>query len=312
MNEKALELFLSNYENKGICEGLKSKVKTIEKEFKKQGVTVYIDYLPWAIVERLFRMQGGKIEVVDWKYSIPFDSKEYDVETGAIETATRDALFIHLKGYWQGEELDEYYPIFDSQTSRVIKTPDANQLNASRQRGSVRLIARLSGIGLWIFEQQDEDNEPGEIVPKSIQEVEEPIEKPEATRKVDKPETTKKTKAGKTKAEILQEEKDNAMIEALGGFVEKEVIDADSISSMLFGNVIEPEENANEKNTQEAFQDDQDNETEDHADLLLKLKGFVAQHKDRILEFKNEKGRALLKDLTIAEMKEIIKELEQA
>ena len=295
MNEKALELFIKNYENKGICEGLKSKVKTIEKEFKKQGVTVYIDYLPWAIVERLFRMQGGKIEVVDWKYSIPFDSKEYDVETGTIEATTRDAHFIHLKGYWQGEELDEYYPIFDSQTSRVIKTPDANQLNASRQRGSVRLIARLSGIGLWIFEQQDEDNEPGEIVPKSIQEV----EKPKATHENDEPKTTKWTKGGKTKAEILQEEKDNAMMEVLGGFVEEEVVDDDTISSMLFGNVVEPEENANE-----------DNETEDHADLLLKLKGFVAQHKDRILEFKNEKGRALLKDLTIAEMKEIIKELE--
>lgn len=294
MNEKALELFLSNYENKGICEGLKSKVKTIEKEFKKQGVTVYIDYLPWAIVEKLFRMQGGKIEVVDWKYAVSFVSKEYDIETGTIEATTRDAHFIHLKGYWQGEELDEYYPIFDSQTSRVIKTPDANQLNASRQRGSVRLIARLSGIGLWIFEQQDEDNEPGEIVPKSTQEVEKPKEKPKATHKVDKPKTTKKTKAG-----VLQEEKDNAMMEALGGFVEEEVIDDDTISSMLFGNVVEPEENANE-----------DNETEDHADLLLKLKGFVAQHKDRILEFKNEKGRALLKDLTIAEMKEIIKELE--
>lgn len=299
MNEKALELFIKNYENKGICEGLKSKVKTIEKEFKKQGVTVYIDYLPWAIVERLFRMQGGKIEVVDWKYSIPFDSKEYDVETGTIEATTKDAHFIHLKGYWQGEELDEYYPIFDSQTSRVIKTPDANQLNASRQRGSVRLIARLSGIGLWIFEQQDEDNEPGEIVPKSIQEVEKPKEKPKATHENDEPKTTKWTKGGKTKAEILQEEKDNAMMEVLGGFVEEEVVDDDTISSMLFGNVVEPEENANE-----------DNETEDHADLLLKLKGFVAQHKDRILEFKNEKGRALLKDLTIAEMKEIIKELE--
>ena len=303
MNEKALELFISNYENKGICEGLKSKVKTIEKEFKKQGVTVYIDYLPWAIVERLFRMQGGLIKVLDWKYAVPFDSKEYDVETGTIEATTRDSHFIHLKGYWQGEELDEYYPIFDSQTSRVIKTPDANQLNASRQRGSVRLIARLSGIGLWIFEQQDEDNEPGEIVPKSKQEVEKGEERPKAIHKVDKPKTTKKTKAG-----ILQEEKDNAMMEVLGGFVEEEVVDEDNVSSMLFGNVVEPEKNAKEKTTQVS----QDNETEDHADLLLKLKGFVAQHKDRILEFKNEKGRALLKDLTIAEMKEIIKELEQA
>ena len=306
MNEKALDLFISNYENKGICEGLKSKVKTIEKEFKKQGLTVYMDYLPWAIVERLFRMQGGKIEVVDWKYAVSFDSKEYDVETGSIEATTRDAHFIHLKGYWQGEELDEHYPIFDSQTSRVVKTPDANQLNASRQRGSVKLIARLSGIGLWIFEQQDDDNEPGEIVPKSKQEVEKPIEKPKAIQKVDKPKTTKKTKAG-----ILQEEKDNAMMEALGGFVEEEIVDDDHVSSMLFGNVVKPEKNSNEKNTQEAFQVSQDDDTEDHADLLLKLKGFVAQHKDRILEFKNEKGRALLKDLTVAEMEEIIEELEQ-
>lgn len=306
MNEKALDLFIKNYENKGICESLKSKVKTIEKEFKKQGLTVYIDYLPWAIVERLFRMQGGKIEVVDWKYAVSFDSKEYDVETGTIEATTRDAHFIHLKGYWQGEELDEYYPIFDSQTSRVVKTPDANQLNASRQRGSVRLIARLSGIGLWVFEQQDnDDNEPGEIVPKSKQEVEKRDEKPKAIHKVDKPKTTKKTKAG-----ILQEEKDNAMMEALGGFVEEEVVNDDTISSMLFGNVVEPEGNANERNTEESLQVSQDNESEDHADLLLKLKGFVAKHKDRILEFKNEKGRALLKDLTIAEMKEIIKELE--
>ena len=44
------------------------------------------------------------------------------------------------------------------------------------------------------FEQQDEDNEPGEIVPKSIQEVEKP-----KRNKVDKPKTTKKTKADFTR-----------------------------------------------------------------------------------------------------------------
>lgn len=309
MNDKALELFIKNYENKGICENLKQKVKTIEKEYKKQGKTVYIDYLPWAIVERLFRMQGGKIVVVDWKYAVSFDSKEYDVETGTIETATKDAQFIHLKGYWQGEELDEYYPIFDSQTSRVVKTPDANQLNASRQRGSVRLIARLSGIGLWLFEQQDEENDKdGEIVPK-IASVEPTPTTPKKTTKKPEKETNAKTKAG-----IFQENKDNAMIEALGGFVEEETIDNDSVSSMILGNVINAEKEEDKSPVTPPTYEDSDEydyDSEEHADLLLRLKGFVAQHKDRILEFKNEKGRALLKDLTGPEMREIIKELEQ-
>ena len=63
MSEETLNLFIENYENKGFCKGLETKLKTIEKEFKKSGITKIIKYLPWAIVERIFRMQGGKIEV---------------------------------------------------------------------------------------------------------------------------------------------------------------------------------------------------------------------------------------------------------
>ena len=67
-----------------------------------------------------------------------------------------NALFIHLQATWQGETLDEYYPIFDNQTSKIIRLPDAQDLNTARQRGMVRLIARISGIGLTIFEQTDD------------------------------------------------------------------------------------------------------------------------------------------------------------
>ena len=70
-----------------------------------------------------------------------------DINTGA--------LFIHLHALWQGVEEDEFYPLFDSQNAKIIKTPTALDLNTARQRGMVRLIARISGIGLDIFEQQD-------------------------------------------------------------------------------------------------------------------------------------------------------------
>ena len=39
---------------KVFVKGLDTKLKTIEKEFKKSGITKVIKYLPWAIVERIF------------------------------------------------------------------------------------------------------------------------------------------------------------------------------------------------------------------------------------------------------------------
>ena len=61
METKAKELFLQNYLNKGECEGLMSFAKNFDKDFKS-GTKKKISYLPWAIVERIFRLQGGKIE----------------------------------------------------------------------------------------------------------------------------------------------------------------------------------------------------------------------------------------------------------
>ena len=306
MSEEALNLFIENYENKGFCEGLETKLKTIEKEFKKSGITKIIKYLPWAVVERIFRMQGGKIEVVDWKYAVEFGAQEYNAETGEIEQGTRNALFVHLRATWKGETLDEFYPIFDNQTSKVVKTPDSQQLNTSRQRGSVRLIARLSGIGLWIFEQQDDqfgDDSSEEVVKSIVKKdtIKEPI--------VAKDKSSKKVEVKKAK----DEEKDNAMKEALGGFVEDGIQEPETnVMDMFKGNIIKDNEPKKETPpTPSGEKDDYPKDSEQYADLLLKVKSHVKTQKDLILTFRNEKGKELLGDLTYGELKELIDKLEK-
>jgi hypothetical protein len=167
---EANKLFLQNYSNEGDCAQLHKFAKTIEKEFKKTGQRKSIKYYPWAVIERIFKTQGGKVEVVNWAMKVELHGKDFlpnsDGELVLTET-TSNALFIHLKGTWQGQEEHEYYPIFDNQSAKIIKIPDALDLNTAKQRGMVRLIARLSGIGLEIFEQQEgqfeEDKDEGAI-----------------------------------------------------------------------------------------------------------------------------------------------------
>lgn len=326
MNKEAIDLYMKNYLNEGMAENLPKMVKTIVKEFKTTNVTKHIEYLPWATIERIFRLQGGSIEVMDWTYKVEFTSNDYNVETGEIEEGTKEALFVHLRGSWKGVELDEFYPIFNNQTSRVVKNPDAQQLNSSRQRGSVRLIARLAGLGLWIFEQQeDEEGEPkGLIVPKKAKEegvvedkkiieskpkkTKKDIEKEEKLNAKEEVKEDEKPKK-KTKAGIAQEEKDEAMFDLLGGVVEEELQeDEDNVANMILGGV--PTEDKKVKTPEVVEQTTYENGSEEHSDLILKLKQFVPKNKDRILEFRNEKGKSVLADLTYDELEEIIKELE--
>ena len=324
MSEETLNLFIENYENKGFCEGLETKLKTIEKEFKKSGITKIIKYLPWAIVERIFRMQGGKIEVVDWKYAVEFGAQEYNAETGEIEQGTRNALFMHLRATWKGETLDEFYPIFDNQTSKVVKTPDSQQLNTSRQRGSVRLIARLSGIGLWIFEQQDD-----QFGDDGSEEVIKPISKDDTPKEpiVAKDKSSKKEEELKVKEEVKKakneskkskdEEKDDAMKEALGGVVEEGNQEPEPNAMDMFkGNIVKNNEPKDEPKketppTPSGEKEDYKKDSEQYADLLLKVKSHVKTQKDLILAFRNEKGKELLGDLTYSELKELLDKLEK-
>lgn len=285
MNNEAKKLFLENYFNRGDCEGLLEKTKIIEKEFKRTGEVKTIRYLHWALVERIFRLQGGVVEVKNWKFEVPFTTtvQTYDDNGEVIvKEEENNALFIHLQATWQGETLDEYYPIFDNQTSKIIRLPDAQDLNTARQRGMVRLIARISGIGLTIFEQID-DQFNKEDDTKAI--VEQSKISPEPEKKL-KPEknlfSPEKTETVKTETVETPPEENDFLAMMLGKDVSK----------------IVPQ-------TNETEEEDYGKETEQYAEKKLAIKKYVATNQKTILEYMNKHGASLLGDLTYKQLSEL-------
>lgn len=297
MNEQAKKLFLENYSYEGDCKGLLDQAKKIEKEFRRTGVIKTIYYLHWALVERIFRLQGGTFEVKSWNFEVPFTSKNkaYDNNGEITETeSVTKAYFLHLSATWQDTTLDEYYPIFDNQTSRIIALPDAQDLNTAKQRGMVRLIARISGIGLSIFEQIEDqfnkdDDETTKVKPAkkavveekkfvaeknktetpkpAVKPVEMPVEKPKA---VEKP---------KPVAEVVEDDS-NAFLE------------------MMQGKVVAPQ-------FEVEVEEDFGKETEQYAEKKLEIKKYIANHRKTILEYMASKGKSLLGDLSYKELVEL-------
>ena len=291
MNNEAKKLFLENYFNRGDCEGLLEKTKIIEKEFKRTGEVKIIRFLHWALVERIFRLQGGVVEVKNWKFEVPFTTtvQTYD-DNGEviIKEEENNALFIHLQATWQGETLDEYYPIFDNQTSKIIKLPDAQDLNTARQRGMVRLIARISGIGLSIFEQTD-DQFNKEDDTKAI------VEQSKISPKVNEPAKAEK-KLKPEKKSFSPEQTDTVKTET----VETPTEENDFLAMMLGGDVrkIVPQ-------TTETEEEDYGKETEQYAEKKLAIKKYVATNQKTILEYMNKHGASLLGDLTYKQLSEL-------
>lgn len=294
MNQEAKNLFLKNYFNEGDCEGLMDKTKIIEKEFRKTGQVKTIRYLHWALVERIFRLQGGTFEVKSWNFEVPFITKvqAYD-ENGEFTTKEekQSALFLHLSANWMGETLEEHYPIFDNQTSRIIALPDAQDLNTAKQRGMVRLIARISGIGLSIFEQLEDQFAKDDEGTKVIKEPK-PATTPEKKEKtkVEKKYKTEKKLENIPTAEptpVVEEEDDsNVFLEMMKG--EKVAIDHTPTT-------VSPKVDV----------EDYDKDTEQYADKKLAIKKFISTHQKTILDFMASKGASLLGDLTYAQLVEL-------
>lgn len=285
MNNEAKKLFIENYFNRGDCEGLLEKTKIIEKEFKRTGQVKTIRYLHWALVERIFRLQGGVVEVKNWKFEVPFTTtvQTYD-DNGEviIKEEENNALFIHLQATWQGETLDEYYPIFDNQTSKIIKLPDAQDLNTARQRGMVRLIARISGIGLTIFEQTD-DQFNKEDDTKAI------IEQSKISPKAEKKLSPEKKLSNPEQTDTVKTET-----------VETPSEENDFLAMMLGKDVsnIVPQPTETEE-------EDYGKETEQYAEKKLAIKKHVATNQKTILEYMNKHGASLLGDLTYKQLSEL-------
>lgn len=280
MDEKVLKLFQDNYTKKGMCSSLPKFLKVFRKEYKKTNTVREITYYPWAVVERYFRMQGGSVEVAEWatKVSFPYMDFQPNEDGELVKTQQEQhALFIHLVAKWQGLIEHEYYPIFNNQNSTIIKTPNALDLNKARQRGMVRLIARISGIGLDLFEQNDSQEE------ESIQEMAEAT-----TIKVEK----KQPKA-KPKTTVQPSHK------------KKDAESDDFLKSFLSGDEVKPTvEKPVEK---EEFS----KETQQYADLLLAVRKSIRDNgsQEKAKAFVSESGKELLSQLSYKELtalKEIV------
>jgi hypothetical protein len=290
---EANKLFLQNYSNEGDCAQLHKFAKTIEKEFKKTGQRKSIKYYPWAVIERIFRSQGGKVDVVNWSMKVELQGKDLlPNENGelVLQQTTSNALFIHLHGTWQGQEEHEYYPIFDNQSAKIIKLPDALDLNTAKQRGMVRLIARLSGIGLEIFEQQEGQFEEDKDSESAIS-----------------------IKAKKTSNfdVVFQDSTQPAMRQQ---------------SREMFENLIKGETTAKVETPQpkkvevvpqpakvEVAPEEQKltSDTQEFADLLLEVRKVIREKsaQAKAKEFLTKKGKELLSQLTYEQLKELQKSL---
>jgi len=185
------DLWLKNYNNQGDCKGLEKFTRTLDFGAKKDAF-----YLPWAVVERIFQLQDGKIELlkatdetvveVDKCYA----RHEVDPVTGAVSIRHSYSFFINVAAEWKGRRHVERYPLQDS-SGRPLASWTQNDLNRAFQRAKVKAIAIVSGIGYKWFENYDAQFEEvdkttkGLDKAKKLAEQTKPVQKPVAPPKVE-------------------------------------------------------------------------------------------------------------------------------
>lgn len=315
VDAKVRELFLMNYNYEGDCKDLKKYAKQIPRAWGE------IEYLPWAVVEKVFTMQGGTYKVEDLCYQkeIKTLNDVYDSETGEYKgQVERLSLvnFVHLSAEWQGTKKEEFYPIFDSKKNKIIVAPNQNELNASKQRGLVKLIARISGIGLSYFEQQQDEDV---LALENIGEVRVIADDANVVKKVEKPKT-------------YAEKKQDAKEKITNAFSDLGYNGDDKKDALLKGEVVKPKVEEVEKTpvekaepapvekaeTPEPIFDfgvdltakKEADVSETHADLVLKVKSKMKGNFQLILDYMSSKGKNTLPDLSNDELKELLGKIE--
>jgi hypothetical protein len=213
------DLWLKNYRGEGDTAELSSFLKKLN-----YGNRNNISYLPWATVERIFRLQDGTIEVLpsvvsDFQTGIveadrTFVKEEVD-SSGVVSKTYANAYFVNIRVIWQGVTYIERYPLQDS-SGRALAYWTQNEINKSIQRGKVKAIAIVSGIGFKLFEDGDlqfEDNapvlEPVKVDPPRVK----PVVKEKVEKLVIVPETEELDRGGienEIKKQFLSGEKQKA------------------------------------------------------------------------------------------------------
>lgn len=213
MTEKTWkEKWMANYRGEGDCQELETFLKELDYGSRK-GVT----YLPWAVVDRIFKMQGGVTETLFFPKTIEVSDGEEGTKTiqvsntivevdsvhirdevdsnGVVTPKYMNSYFVRIKAEWEGQVHVERYPLLNS-NGQALSFWTQTDLNKAVQRGKVKAIAIVSGIGYKLFEDGDlqfeDDESKDKTTKKSVEEGEE-LKKP---KKVEKPEpkATKETK----------------------------------------------------------------------------------------------------------------------
>lgn len=148
------KLWFGNYKGEGDTKELEDFLKKLDYGSRK-GVS----YLPWAVVERIFKFQDGTFEIIRTDEGTIVEADRYHKgdeinEEGVVEPIYIQSYFINVKAVWQGREYIERYPL-QSSTGQPLLHWTQNDLNKAVQRAKVKAIAIVSGIGYKLFEDGD-------------------------------------------------------------------------------------------------------------------------------------------------------------
>lgn len=156
MYKSWIEAYTANIQ--GVSQEAKGLEAVLKKNFKGNV------YMPWATMERLMLQQDPNA-VVDGVenpiYGLPVWMAAYPVATyqnakgEIVETKTEvRSYFVKLRGVFFGKEMFEVYPIQNNDYTPALQL-DANSINKALQRGKARLIARLTGLAISLYESGD-------------------------------------------------------------------------------------------------------------------------------------------------------------
>ena len=156
MYKSWIEAYTANIQ--GVSQEAKGLEAVLKKNFKGNV------YMPWATMERLMLQQDPNAVVDGIEnpiYGLPVWMAAYPVATyqnakgEIVETKTEvRSYFVKLKGVFFGKEMFEVYPIQNNDYTPALQL-DANSINKALQRGKARLIARLTGLAISLYESGD-------------------------------------------------------------------------------------------------------------------------------------------------------------
>lgn len=217
------EKWMANYRGEGDCQELETFLKELDYGSRK-GVT----YLPWAVVDRIFKMQDGVTETIFFPKTVEVESGEEGTKTiqignsivevdsvhirdeidnnGIVTPKYMNSYFIRIKAEWEGKVHVERYPLLSS-TGQALAFWTQIDLNKAVQRGKVKAIAIVSGIGYKLFEDgdlqfEDEGKDKKEAnVKKAVEE----LKKPKKEEKKAEPKVTKETKKEEPKVSVMDD-----------------------------------------------------------------------------------------------------------